>query len=40
MDNKCVISTSGFGDGEYPLFEAKDSDGNVVGLRIEFIGEK
>lgn len=40
MDNKCVISTSGLGDGEYPLFEAKDSDGSVVGLRIEFIGEE
>lgn len=40
LDDKCVISFSGYGDGGYPLFEAKNADNEVIGLRIEFIGEK
>lgn len=36
-DNKCVISSSGFGDGSYNCYVAKNSVGQVVGILIEFI---
>ena len=37
IDNKCVISFSGFGDGGYSLYTAKDEEGKIIGIRIEFI---
>lgn len=36
-DQGCV-SSSGYGDGSYELFVI-EQDGNVVGMKIEFIGE-
>ena len=32
-----VVSSSGFGDGGYPLYEKKNSKGEVVALKIKFI---
>lgn len=37
LDNKCVVSFSGYGDGGYNLYEAKNTKGQIVGLRIKFI---
>ena len=34
---KGVVSTSGLGDGVYPVYASYDKDGKVVGLRIKFI---
>ena len=37
LDNKCVISFSGFGDGSYDLYAGKNSKGEIISLRIKFI---
>ncbi len=37
LDNKCVISFSGFGDGSYNLYAGKNSKGEIISLRIKFI---
>lgn len=37
IDNKCVISFSGFGDGGYNLYVGKNSKGEIISLRIRFI---
>ena len=37
LDNKCVISFSGYGDGGYNLYSAKNTKGEIIGLRIKFI---
>ena len=37
FDNKCVNCLSGFGDGSYSLYEAKNSKGQIVALRLKFI---
>ena len=37
LDNKCVISFSGFGDGGYDLYAGKNSKGEIISLRIRFI---
>ena len=37
MDGKCVISFSGYGDGGYNLYAARNSKNQIVGLRIRFI---
>ena len=34
------VSSSGYGDGGYCCWTAKNEDGNVVSIRIEFIGEE
>lgn len=35
-----VVSSSGFGDGGYKAFAAKDAYGRVVAVMIEFIGDE
>jgi hypothetical protein len=35
-----VVTSTGFGDGSYPLFLAKNTEGKVVGIRIEYISEE
>lgn len=37
LDNKCVISFSGYGDGSYRLYSYKNKRGEIIGLRIKFI---
>ena len=37
VDGKCVISTSGLGDGSYNLYASQNSEGETVALRIKFI---
>lgn len=39
LDSKCVISFSGYGDGGYDLYASKNSAGEIVGLRINFIND-
>lgn len=34
-----VVSSSGYGDGSYPLTVAKNNDGKIVSIAITFIGE-
>ena len=36
LDNKCVISFSGYGDGSYKAYVSKDKDGKIVGIRINY----
>ena len=37
MDRKGVVSLSGFGDGSYDLYARKNKEGQIIGLRINFI---
>lgn len=37
IDQKGVVSFSGFGDGGYDLYEGKNSKGEIISLRIKFI---
>ena len=37
MDGKGVVSFSGFGDGSYDLYARKNKEGQIIGLRINFI---
>ena len=37
IDGKCVVSTSGLGDGGYNLYTSQNSEGEIVALRIKFI---
>lgn len=39
-DDKCVVSSSGFGDGCYICYLAKDTTGKVVGFEIMFIDDE
>ena len=34
-----VVSSSGYGDGSYPLDIVRDNLGNIVGMKITFIGD-
>lgn len=34
-----VVSSSGYGDGGYPLDVARDKSGHIIGMKITFIGE-
>lgn len=36
-DDKCVVSSSGFGDGSYDCFLLRDKNNEVVGFQIVFI---
>ena len=40
VDDKGVVSASGHGDGLYDLYISKTSDGEIVGMRVEFIEDK
>ena len=37
LDDSCAISFSGYGDGTYPLYEGRNSHGELVALRVRFI---
>lgn len=37
MSGKGVVSLSGFGDGSYDLYARKNKEGQIIGLRINFI---
>lgn len=37
LDNKCVITDSGLGDGAYPAYCHKNAKEEIVGLRISFL---
>lgn len=34
------VSRSGFGDGDYPLFVAKNNNGNIVAMKIVFCSDQ
>ena len=36
-DDKCVVSSSGYGDGGYDCFLLRDKNNEVVGFQIVFI---
>jgi hypothetical protein len=37
IDGKCVVSSSGLGDGGYNLYASQNLEGETVALRIKFI---
>ena len=37
MDGKGIVCISGFGDGSYDLYARKNKEGQIIGLRINFI---
>ena len=37
MNNKCLVSATGFGDGEYNVYVAKNEDDKIIGIQIIFI---
>lgn len=37
MDGKGIVCLSGFGDGSYDLYARKNKEGQIIGLRINFI---
>lgn len=39
VDGKCLVSSSGYGDGLYPLYCARNKYGEIVGLKLIFIFE-
>lgn len=39
IDDSGFVSSSGYGDGGYNCFTAKNSDEKIVSIRVEFIGE-
>lgn len=39
IDGLGLVSSSGYGDGGYNCFTAKNEDGKIVSIRVEFIGE-
>lgn len=39
IDDKGVVSSSGYGDGGYDVFAVYDEDGNIVALKIAFISD-
>ena len=39
MDGLGFVSSSGYGDGGYTCWTAKNDEGKVVAIRVEFIGE-
>ena len=38
-NNKCVVSSSGYGDGGYRLYVGRNKDGKIVSAKIDFLGE-
>lgn len=36
LGDKCFVSESGYGDGSYDCYVAKNEDGEIVGIQIEF----
>ena len=39
IDNRGFVSSSGYGDGGYTCWTARDDNGNVFAIRIEYITE-
>ena len=39
IDGLGLVSSSGYGDGGYDCWTAKNEDGNIVSIRVEFINE-
>ena len=39
-DDKCVVSSSGYGDGSYDCFLLRDKNNEVVGFQIVFIEDE
>lgn len=37
VDDKCIVTSSGYGDGMYSARVAKDENGTIVGVEIDFI---
>lgn len=37
MDDKGVLSDTGYGDGWYPVFVARNKEGEIVGIKIRYI---
>jgi hypothetical protein len=35
-----VVSSSGFGDGSYPVYIAKNANGEVIGVKVVFISDE
>lgn len=35
--DKCYVSSSGYGDGVYAVYVARNEDGQIIGIRIPFI---
>lgn len=40
IDDKCLVSSSGYGDGIYSLYAARNEDRDIVGLKLVFIEEE
>ena len=36
-DERCYVSSSGYGDGGYDIYVARNEDGQIIGIRIPFI---
>lgn len=36
-DEACYVSSSGYGDGVYAVYVARNADGQIIGIRIPFI---
>ena len=39
IDNLGFVSSSGFGDGSYTCWTARNEDGCIIAIRIEYITE-
>ena len=39
IDDRGFVSSSGFGDGGYTCWTARDNDGHIIAIRVEFITE-
>lgn len=40
LDDRCIVSSSGYGDGCYPLYICTNLEGEVVGMRVNFINDE
>lgn len=40
IDNRGLVSSSGYGDGSYYCWTAKNNDDKIVSIRVEFISEE
>lgn len=40
LDDKCFVSSSGYGDDLYDAFVERNNDGKIIGIKISFIEEE
>lgn len=40
FEDKCLVSSSGYGDGLYDAFVERNNDGKIIGIKISFIEEE